>query len=382
MRPNNCYRTPLKAKKLQNSVIISSADESVCASLFLESFWCGNTVYPAAPVLTISHKGGGVVRRSLLSFQSAAEDLICYGLEIKSVKRQSQETRFGPGRQVVVRLCQRHGLIREIEITLRVTGISAFCGICPPRKLMQTGCDRSRFQFVDGAVFHSGKDEKPVVAYAPSSLLFAYWHHADEHHLVMLERPGSIAEMKFDVLKAISEIQVENGADGCRMIYTRLPFTKAILPAALYGENIRTSYKVAFDEFLVCYNCGDDDFWLMRGEPGVFAVGARRNGSCWSVFGITSKARTLTVRFEDLWLRMPPEMRELKWNVTLIRDPVNDEPGELVKESFDDLAPDIRIALDLKKDGGFLMKFSPISSVWINLLEVKNSRDSRSEKRK
>jgi len=344
---------------LQNYVIISSVDKSVCAKLTLESFWCGNTVYPAAPVLTISHKGGSVVRRSLLSFQPAAEDLICYGLAIKSVRHQNQETRFGLGRQVVVRLCERHGLKREIEITLRVTGISAFCALCQPRKLTETGCDRSRLQFVDGAVFHSRNAEKPVVAYAPTSLLFAYWNHANEHHLVMFERPGSLAEMQFGVLDAISEIQVENGVDGCRMIYTRLPFTKAILPAASYGEKIRISYKVAFDEFLVHYNRVDDDFRLMRGEPGIFVVGARRNGSCWSVVGITSKARTLTVRFEDLWLRMPPEMRELKWKVTLIRDPVNDETGGLIKESFDDLVPNIRIALDLKKDGGFLMKFSP-----------------------
>ncbi len=62
---------------------------------------------------------------------------------------------------------------------------------------------------------------------------------------------------------------------------------------------------------------------------------------------------------EDIWYRMPQNVRALKWKLSISRDSVNDEPGEVMEESFDHLAPDIRVALDLKKNGGFTMKFEP-----------------------
>ncbi|MDA3926656.1 MAG: glycoside hydrolase family 97 C-terminal domain-containing protein [Kiritimatiellae bacterium] len=340
-------------------IVIESADKSVCASLSLESFWSGNTVFPSAPVFEVSYKQRQIIKRSQLVFQPVAGQPISHGLEIIAVKKQRPKTRFGPGRQVVIRLRERHGLKRELEITLRLSAISVFCSLHQPRKRTNIGCDRSDLQFVDGAVLHSVKSEMPLVAFAPSSVLFAYWNHANEHHLVILDRPGAIAEMQFGALGRIESLDVESGADGCRQIYSRLPFTKAALPVATYGEDIRSSFKEAFDALLGHYQGGDDDFWLIRGEPGVFAIGARRSGANWMVAGITAKARTLTLRFEDLWLRMPQDLRAAKWRVKIARDTVRDEPGERIEESFEDLAPDIRVALDLKKNGGFTMDFKP-----------------------
>jgi hypothetical protein len=175
----------------------------------------------------------------------------------------------------------------------------------------------------------------------------------------MLPAPGVLAEMQFGALDKISDLSVLSGADGCRLIYTQLPFTKSALPPVHYGDDIKPSYKLAFDAIHAHYRSMDDDFWMPRGEPGVFAIAARRTGTSWIVGGITAKARTLTTRFEDLWLRMPEPMKALKWNLRVRRDPVNDEPGELVDESFNGLNPDVRVALDLRKNGGFLMEFTP-----------------------
>jgi hypothetical protein len=102
-----------------------------------------------------------------------------------------------------------------------------------------------------------------------------------------------------------------------------------------------------------------DDFWMMRGEPGEFAVAARRQGGVWQVAGVTAEARTLTVRFEDLWLRMPAELRALRYTVEILRDPIKGEAGDRVEESFAGQAPDVRVAMDLAKSGGFLITVSP-----------------------
>ena len=74
---------------------------------------------------------------------------------------------------------------------------------------------------------------------------------------------------------------------------------------------------------------------------------------------MTGESRTLTVRFEDLWLRMPAEMRALSYTVEIFRDPNAKEQGTCIEESFTGQAPDVRIALDLSTNGGFLLTFHP-----------------------
>ena len=344
---------------MQTSITIESQNKLVSVSLSLETLWIGHTVYPAVPVLRVNHRGRAVVQRSRLSFQPATGVPIQFGLEVISVKKQRPKTRFGPGRQVVIQLRERGGAKRELEITLRITVMSAFCSLKQPGKRINAGHDLSVIKFADDTVVYSGQNELPFVAHSPSAVLFAYWKHSGEHHLVMVDRPGALVEMQFGALESISEISVECGADGCRFLYTRLPFTRASLPDAVYGTAIRASFKTAYNCILAHFRSKDDDFWVIRGAPGEFAVTARRIGSKWIVCGITSVARTLTVRFEDLWLRMPAELRVLKWDVKLLRDPVNNEPGEVVEESFFGLAPDLRIALDLKLNGGFQIEFTP-----------------------
>jgi hypothetical protein len=66
---------------------------------------------------------------------------------------------------------------------------------------------------------------------------------------------------------------------------------------------------------------------MMRGEPGEFAVGARRQGAVWRVAGVTAAAKTLTVRVEDLWLRTPVEWRARRYTVEILRDPSPARPG-------------------------------------------------------
>ena len=103
----------------------------------------------------------------------------------------------------------------------------------------------------------------------------------------------------------------------------------------------------------------------LRGLPDdflVFAVGLDTDSP--SVCGLTTAATTLTVRFEDVWLLLPPDRRVFSYTCEVTRDPHSkDAPSAkaegVVHETIPDLAPDARICLDLADNGGFVLSFHP-----------------------
>ena len=56
---------------------------------------------------------------------------------------------------------------------------------------------------------------------------------------------------------------------------------------------------------------------------------------------------------------LPPELRAPRYTVEILRDPIKGEAGDRVEESFAGQAPDVRVAMDLAKSGGFLITVSP-----------------------
>ena len=72
----------------------------------------------------------------------------------------------------------------------------------------------------------------------------------------------------------------------------------------------------------------------------------------------------LTVRFEDLWMQMPETLRAYDYQVSVVRDPhVKDAADSqtlgVVRETLEGVAPDARICLDLVRNGGFTLTFTP-----------------------
>ena len=108
-------------------------------------------------------------------------------------------------------------------------------------------------------------------------------------------------------------------------------------------------------------------FHPLRGLPDdflVFAVGLE--GSVPTVCGLACAATTLTVRFEDVWQLLSASHRALSYTCEVTRDPhPKDAPSaqaeDVVRESIPDLAPDVRICLDLADNGGFVLAFHPES---------------------
>ena len=105
----------------------------------------------------------------------------------------------------------------------------------------------------------------------------------------------------------------------------------------------------------------------LRGLPGDFLVFAvDLDSESPTVCGLTTAATTLTVRFEDVWLLLPPDCRAFSYTCEVTRDPHSkDAPSAkadgIVRESIPDLAPDARICLDLADSGGFVLSFHPES---------------------
>jgi len=348
--------------------VLDSPAKRVRAELAVETVWIGTTVYPACPVWRVWYDDRPVIDTSTLGVMTKKGPLAT-GMRLVKATRHRPQTGIGPGRELRARFADRGG--RDLDVCIRVTDLSAFCSVKVARSRTRPGRDLSVTRFPEGSAL-LGKGETSnaerrtpnaergggglQVRFVPSGKVVAWWRHGTEQHAVFFDRPADLAERRFGAIGTIESLPVENGRQGCEHLFLTVPFTKAMLPAPAFGAAVTPAYRAAFELLL---GRGGDDFWVIRGEPGEFAVGARRQGGVWQVGGITADARTLTVRFEDLWLRMPPELRSLRYAVEILRDPTKGETGDRVEESFAGQAPDVRVALDLAASGGFVLTFRP-----------------------
>lgn len=352
-----------------------SPAKRVRAELSVETVWIGSAVYPECPVWRVWCGGRPVVDTSTAGLMTESGPL-GYGMRFVKAARHRPQTGIGPGRSLVARFAARDG--RALEVTLRITDLSAFCAVRELRKRNSHAEDLGITCFPEGSLLlGSGETlnaqrstlnaqgsnpasdtHGPQVRFAPSGKLVAWWRHGAEQHAVFFDRPGDLAERRFGALEKIASLAVESGRQGCEHLFLTVPFTKAALPDPAFGEAVTPAYRAAF-EMMLGRGAASDDFWVLRGEPGEFAVAARRCGGAWQVGGVSADAQTLTVRFEDLWLRTPADLRAPAYAVEIVRDPIAGEGGACVEESFPPHAPDVRVALDVKKDGGFLLTFRP-----------------------
>ena len=169
-------------------------------------------------------------------------------------------------------------------------------------------------------------------------------------------RPADLAQARLGTDPAVESLELADGRDLLTAAFAVVPFVCGLLPEPTFGEAVTPAARAAFRVFLGLDGVGDD-FRVMRGEPDDFLVFARRSrgdrptGAAWQVGGFTVEATTLTVRFEDVWILTPPELRATSYRVTVLRD-----GGDAV---LADIAPDARIFIDLAANGGFLLSFTP-----------------------
>lgn len=358
-----------------------SPDKRVRAEVRVETVWLGATVYPECPVWRVWYDGRPVVDTSTLGLVPRRGGPLACGMRAVKATRHRAQTGIGPGREARVRFAGRDG--RELEARVRVTDMSAFCAVRVPRSRTSGGADVSVTRFPEGSVLlgeeREGNAQRemsnvqrptsnakretlnvgeggPQVRFMPSGKVVAFWRHGAEQHVVFFDRPGALAERCFAALERVESLPVADGRQGCRHLFLTAPFTKAALPEPVFGAAVTPAFREAF-RLMLARGEACDDFWMARGEPGAFAVAARRQGGVWQVAGVTAAARTLTVRFEDFWLRMPAALRARRYTVAILRDPVKGEAGDRVEETFEGQAPDVRVALELAESGGFVIAF-------------------------
>lgn len=362
---------------------LTSPGQCVRAEVAVESVWIGSTVYPDCPVWRVWYDGRLVVDTSILGLLPKDQVPLGYAMTFLHATQYAVQTGLGPGQELEACFAGRDK--RKLAVRIRLTEMSAFCAVGQPNEMLGqpiVAQDLSVTRFPAGSVLlgntvrldgeHStlnnqrpttnAQREGPQVRFAPSGKLIAFWRHGLEQHLVFFDRPADLAMRRFGAMARIEELNVADGRQGCEHLFLTVPFTKSDLPAPIFGEAVTPAYCAAFKMILARTappSLSNDDFQVLRGEPGEFAVAAQRQGDVWQVAGVTAEARTLTVRFEELWLRTPPELRVPDYTVAILRDPIKGEAGDRIEEVFTDQAPDVRVALDLAKSGGFLIFFRP-----------------------
>lgn len=328
----------------------------------IESLWAGRTYYPNVLTWRTWFKGREVVAPSIILLRNEFGMQGC-NAQILRVTRHRPQTGIGAGRELRVRLADGAG--GWFEIKLRVTDLSIFFSIS------RGGChtsfqDLSITRFPAGSLLLDSSDGQPQITGVPQALftptgkVVAFWQHGTERHIVLFDTPAELAARRFAALPQLNALAITDGRVACLCPFLTLPFTRAQLPAPDYGQCVTEAARAGFA--LICAAGGvGDDYRVLRGEPGEFFVAARRYGAEWWVGGVTSAPHTLTLRFEDLWLRTPHELRAQNYQVVIVRDPtVHDPKGTAhVHESFDGQAPDVRVVLDMAKSGGFLLRFVP-----------------------
>jgi hypothetical protein len=341
------------------TLLISSPAGNVEAELVVVDSWYGNTFYPDICILRILSHG---VLLAVSDALRQSDGAICHSLELCDVTEpRLVSMRLGDAVQRDLRL-RRRGCESDsetLDLSLRVSDISVYFTLSGRGFEQRIG--QKFLSFLQPCRFFSKPGEDPVVAFVGTGLTAACWYSERALHFVLFRRLGELPENRFKVPGCAVPLEIADAAQASCILYTKLPFTPDLSVEPHYGSAVRSSFKLAFSMILEHFKYADDadDFVVLRGNPGEFAVIARRCGESWTVAGIAGHALTLTFRFEELWWRLPTNLRALRWSASLRRDPVLNESAELVDETFNGLAPDVRIAFEIKANGGFLINFKP-----------------------
>ena len=175
-------------------------------------------------------------------------------------------------------------------------------------------------------------------------------------------RPAALAEARLALVPPPADLVFADGGDLLTAAFAVLPFVRGPLPAPVFGDAVTSAARAALEVFMA-YE-GADAFRVLRGEPDDFLVCARRTGAVWTAAAFCVAPTTLTVRFEDLWVQMPETLRAYDYQVSVVRDPHAKDAAEsqasgVVREKLQSVAPDARICLDLARNGGFTLTFTP-----------------------
>jgi len=148
--------------------------------------------------------------------------------------------------------------------------------------------------------------------------------------------------------------------DELEAVFREIPFSAG--PAGwMPFDGVTTAHRLAFRDYLhfTAPSFSRRNVVPLRGEPGRFIMLAYPWFGGWKVSMFCAEETVLTVRMEDLVLRLPEARQVPNWRVSISRDPKPDEAEGLVKEQFERVAWDTRIRLICAKAGGAVVMIRP-----------------------
>lgn len=273
-------------------------------ALNIETLWIGQTVYPDVPVWRAWYDGRPVVSASFprLAFPDAPP--IAYGMTRLRGTRKYPEKGQKTIRMASVAYANAAG--KKLTLVFALTDNKVICAIKLDKRLAaKQPRDASLFTFPDGAdyVNPDAPIDAPHLFFSPSGKLVVYQQRPFVFQSWFYDRPGDLAVAHTPLLGQLAVLCVETGADGVSRLFDTLPFLPAPPDTIKFFDSVTPTFRAAFVHLLAQMKGNWDDRWMIRGEPGDFAVLACRREATWSVAAVSATGKVLTFRMEELWLR-------------------------------------------------------------------------------
>ena len=334
--------------------------------LSVETVWVGMTVYPSVAVWRVWYDGRPVVATSFFRLAGRGEP-IAYGMTLTGVRDRSPERAAVPST-----LCDAHWVDRSgrgFAVTFAL--IDQRPDAADPFRLPRLVCswaikpdesaeglaDESFIAFPDGSqLIQSDAGDAPMSLFSPDGKVIAVHRRPMAGQLLFFDRPGDLAVSRTPLMEKQEVWEVADPREALTELFSVAPFLPAVPHETRFlCGGLTPAFMKAYAWMIGAGDsCGMS--WMMRGEPGGYAVWARCAAGVWRVACASATERVLTVRLEDLMRRTPGATPEDTARVELLRDP-NKSEGTVgsVSETFDAVAFDANIVLEVKAGGGFFI---------------------------
>ena len=344
-------------KKPEQSVKRSIVSPSglIRIEVAVDTLWVGTTVHPHVLTWSLFFKGNPGVTPSFFRFGLPGAEPLAYG--IKEFEISECSAADAPVRLYKVTAGNAKG--ERIGVTFALTDQKAVCSYRPSVRGLY---DRTLTTFPGGASYLNPEADlyAPHLFFTPHGQLIAYQQLPFLFQAWCFERPGELATSRFPLADPPKTLEVTSAERGINLLFTDFPFWTQKPEIIGFSPEVTEVYESAF-LWMASRPQEIDDTWMPRGEPGDFAILARRLGKRWQVAGLSSTDKVLTIRLEDLLRRTPEAERAEAYSVEIIRDPNSNESSlpSPVHERFDGLSPEIKTVLDIRAGGGFMLTFTP-----------------------
>lgn len=336
--------------------MLFSPNKQVRIECSIKTIWVGNRVYPDVLVWRAWYKDRPVITDSFFRLKEYNGATLAYGLRDFKLEKQASNKSFAIYR---VSATDKTGSVLSVLFVISNDRMTYAILSTGKKGLEATEeQDFSLTTFPHGSVHINPEADfdLPHAFFTPQGKIVAYEQHPFRFQAWFFDRPADLATAKLGTLQAPNEWTPSSGKQALIDLFALVPFWQNTPASIQMDDSLTPAFREAL-AWIIFGAKGTDQEWMMRGEPGDFAILARREGDQWQIAGISATEKVLTVRLEDLWDHTPEaHLPNGPRTIRLIRDPNQAETDkDKITESFPDSSPFTKISLEVKANGGFLI---------------------------